>query len=447
VRHSVSHLRYLSLKVRLFTIYIMKRLMALAIAPTAKMPDVSKYSLGVPPSRDVVQKQLDVVQKELEAVQKQLHSTKVTILNQAEKIKVQAEESRRKDNVITRLQARSKQLEEEISRLKLNAPKTVEVSSRHPSIGILSKGMEIQKQEIEYLRTQLEIEQARNILLRDILQSHGISTGLKHDTHEQERGMGNGRLFDQGVGDERRSGDVREYEGDDGRAHFADEEDTPRAEINEHASMDRGDKDRMTPIRRPTTPTKKFSIKGHAHSPQAPMSNTKRASGGLDKQANLMADFTNLVAENASKRASGTESNLDEPQTIRGRLRREATLLSGSSNRSDVRIKSPARSGPSYINELDQRRSSTTAPKHVRSRTVRAAKLEQDPRSPWERSRAEVKIIPTGPRSDRPATAPTAPIAPSSPPIGPRLPVTNRRGEDGTGAYYSKGKHEILLPR
>ena len=98
------------------------------------MPGVSKYPLGIPPSRDVVQKQLDVVQKELEAVQKQLHSTKVTILNQAEKIKVQAEESRRKDNVITRLQARSKQLEEENSRLALNAPKTVEVASRHPSI-------------------------------------------------------------------------------------------------------------------------------------------------------------------------------------------------------------------------------------------------------------------------------------------------------------------------
>jgi len=67
--------------------------MPLAIAPTAKMPGVSKYPLGIPPSRDVVQKQLDVVQKELEAVQKQLHSTNVTILDQAEKIEFQAEES------------------------------------------------------------------------------------------------------------------------------------------------------------------------------------------------------------------------------------------------------------------------------------------------------------------------------------------------------------------
>jgi len=380
------------------------------------------------------------VQKELEAVQKQLHSTKVTINNQAEKIKVQAEEFRRKDSVITRLQARSKQLEEANSKLALNAPKTVAVPSRHPSIGIMSKGIEVLKKEIEYLRTQLEIYQAHDIQLRDILQSNGISAGLKSDIHGEERGMGDGRGSNQGVEDEERSDRVREYELDDERAHFTDEEDTTPAEIDENASMDRGDNDRMTPIRPPKTPTKMFSIKGHAQSPQAPMGNTSRTSDGLDKQASLMADLTKLIAENASKRASGTEPILDEPQTIRGRLCREPTLLSGSSNRNDVRTERSERSDQSGLNELDQRRSSTTAPKHARSRTVRAPESKHDPRSPWERSRAQGKIIPTGPRSDRPATPPTAPTAPSPTPIGPRLPVTNGRDEDGVGAYYSKGE-------
>jgi len=302
----------------------------------------------------------------------------------------------------------------------------------------MSKGIEVLKKEIEYLRSQLEIYQAHAIQLRGILLSNGISAGLKGDIHGEERGMGDGRGSNRGVENEWRSDHVREYEVDDERAHFTDEEDTTRAEIDENASMDRGDNDRMIPIRRPTTPTKIFIIKGHAQSPQAPMSNTRRASGGLDKQANLMADFTKLVAENASKRASGTESILDEPQTIRGRLCQEATLLSGSSNRNDVRTERSERSDQSGLNELDQRRSSTTGPKHVRSRTVRAAESEHDPRSPWERSRAEGKIIPTGPRSDRPATPPTAPTAPFPPPIGPRLPVTNGRDEDGVGAYYSK---------
>lgn len=251
--------------------------------------------------------------------------------------------------------------------------------------------------------------------------------------------MGDGRGSNQGVEDERRSDGVREHEVDNGRDHFADEGDTPRA-ADENASMDRGDNDRMTPISRPTTPTKIFSIKGHAQSPQALKSNTRRTSDGLAKQANLMADFTKLVAEKASRRVGGNGSVLDHLQIIPNQSYREDPLLSGSSNRSDVRTERSERFDQSGLNELDQRRSSSTAPKSVRSRTVRAVELEHDPRSPWERSRAEGKIIPTGPRSDRPATPPTAPTAPFPPPIGPRLPMTNGRDDDGVGAYYSKQK-------
>jgi hypothetical protein len=94
--------------------------MTLAIAPTPQKCDDPEHPLGIPPSRDVVQKELEGVQKELDTVQKQLHSAKVTINNQAEKFKVQLEELRRKDTVITRMQARSKQWEEEHSRLAMN---------------------------------------------------------------------------------------------------------------------------------------------------------------------------------------------------------------------------------------------------------------------------------------------------------------------------------------
>jgi hypothetical protein len=449
------------------------RLMTLAICPTPKKPDVAEYPLGIPPGRDVVEKQINT--------QKHLHSAKVTINNQAEKVKVQAEELKRKDGVITRLQARINQLEEENSILELKA-KPHETPLRRPSVGILSRGIEVQKKEIEYQKRQLEIKQAHNIRLRDLLQSNGISSGLEDDIHEERRGMEDGRRSNQGLDDERganhrvdeerrsdrgiddgrrsnhgiddkrRSDYWSELEIDDGRARIMDEEkggfrDGAGVEIDHHRDRDREDNGgyQTTPTKRPSTPTKVLSIKGHAQSPQAPMSNTRRAGGGLDKMAALMADFTELVAGKASRRVSATGSISNEvlPTSGRSYPHPREPVLSGSGNPnptlSDIRINSPARSDQTDPREVDKRRRSATVSSYVGSRSERAAELDQDSRSPWERSRVEgKKIIPTGPRSDRPQTPLIGPVPP---PIGPRLPEkTGRKRHGGIGAYYSKDK-------
>jgi hypothetical protein len=215
-------------------------------------------------------------------------------------------------------------------------------------------------------------------------------------------------------------------------------------EIDHHRDRDREDNGgyQTTPTKRPSTPTKVLSIKGHAQSPQASMSSTRRPGGGLDKMAALMADFTELVAEKASRRVSATGSISNEVLPTPGRFYPHAREpdLSGSRNTSptlsDIRINSPARSDQTDPWEFDERCRSTTVSSYVCSRSERAAELDQDSRSPWERSRAEGKTIPTGPRSDRPQTPPIGPIPP---PIGPRLPVdASRRNEGGKGDHYSK---------
>jgi hypothetical protein len=442
--------------------------MTLAIAPILEKPHIPEYPLGVPPGRDVVEKQINV--------QKHLSSAKVTINNQAEKLRVQAEELKRKDNVITRLQARVKDLEGESCTLALALKaQPVEIPSRHPSISIMSKGIEVHKKEIEYLERQLEIKHAHNIRLRDLLQSNGILSGLENDIHEEGRGMEDEKRSNHGIEDEKdgmrsnhgiedekisdqwRGGRGQEMDGR--RAEVTEEEkggssDEAGAEINYYRDRDREENDRTTPIRRPTTPTRRpttptrrpttptmiFSIRGHAQSPQAPTSNTRRTSGGLDKMANLMADFTELVAEKASRRLSSTRSISNEPRTTPGRsFPQDYPLGSSNSTQSDIRNSSPARSDPIDPKEVVTRRRSNTILVQGGSRAVRASDLGKDSRSPWERSRAEgKKIIPTGPRSDRPQTPP---IGPAPPPIGPRLPV--KRGgkkHGGIGAYYSKDK-------
>jgi hypothetical protein len=440
--------------------------MTLAIAPILEKPHIPEYPLGVPPGRDVVEKQINV--------QKHLSSAKVTINNQAEKLRVQAEELKRKDNVITRLQARVKELEGESCTLALALKaQPVEIAVRHPSISIMSKGIEVHKKEIEYLQRQLEIKHAHNIRLRDLLQSYGILSGLEDHIHEEGRGMEDGgksnhEIEDEkdgmrsihGIADEKISEQRRGQELDGGRAEVTEEEkgglpDEAGAEIDYYRDGDREENDRMTPIRRPTTPTRRpttpsmiFSIRGHAQSPQAPMSNTRRTSGALDKMANLMADFTELVAEKASRRLSSTRSISNEPRTTPGRsFPQDYPLGSSNSTSSDFRNSSPARSDPIDPKEVVTRRRSNTILVQGGWRAVRASDLGKDSRSPWERSRAEgKKIIPTGPRSDRPQSPP---IGPAPPPIGPRLP--KKRGgkkHGGIWAYYSKEKAtKIALDR
>jgi hypothetical protein len=432
--------------------------MTLAIAPTPEKPLIPEYPLGVPPGRDVVEKQINV--------QKHLFSAKVTINNQAEKLRVQAEELKRKDNVITRLQARVKELEGESCTLALALKaQPVETPVRHPSISIMSKGIEVHKKEIEYLQRQLEIKHAHNIRLRDLLQSKGILSGLEDDTHGEGRGMENGRKSNHGIDDERdgmrsnhgiedeKISDQRKGQEIDSRgAEVTEEEkgglpDEAGAEIDHYRDGDREENNRMTPIRRPTTPTRRpttptmiLSIRGHAQSPQAPMSDTRRTSGGLDKMANLMADFTELVAEKASRRLSSTRSISNEPRTTPGRsFAQDFPLGSSNSTSSDFRISSPAKSDLIDPEEVVTRRRSNTILVQGGSRAVRASDLGKDSRSPWERSRVEgKKIIPTGPRSDRPQTPPIGPVPP---PIGPRLPVkTGGKKRGGIGAYYSKDK-------
>jgi hypothetical protein len=169
------------------------------------------------------------------------------------------------------------------------------------------------------------------------------------------------------------------------------------------------------------------------------MSDTRRASGRLDKMANLMADFTELVVEKAS-RISSTRSISNEPRTTAGRsFPQDFPLGSSNSTSSDFRNSSPARSDPIDPKEVVTRRRSNTILVQGGSRAVRASDLGKDSRSPWERSRVEgKKIIPTGPRSDRPQTPPIGPVPP---PIGPRLPVkTGGKKRGGIGAYYSKDK-------
>jgi hypothetical protein len=414
--------------------------MTLAIAPIPEKPDIPEYPLGVPPGRDVVEKRINV--------QKHLHSAKDTIKNQAAKVMVQAEELKRKDNVINRLQARVKDLEGENCTLALALKaQPVEIPSRHPSISIMSKGIEVHKKEIEYLQRQLEVKQAHNIRLRDLLQSNGISSGLEDELHEEGRGIEEGRKSDHGIDDGMRSDHGNEEEHDHGRAPVTDEEkgdcrDGAGVDIDFCRERDREDTDgnRMTHIRRPTTPTKILSIRGHAQSPQAPMSDTRRRGGGQDKMANLMADFTELEAEKASRRLSSTGSISNEPRTTPGRpFPQDFPLGSSNSTSSDIRISSPARSDPIDPEEFVTRRRSITLLVQGGSRAIRASDLDKDSRSPWERSRAEVKkIIPTGPRSDRPQTPPIGPVPP---PIGPRLPVkTDRKRYGGIWAYYSKDK-------
>jgi len=395
--------------------------MTLAIVPILEKPDIPEYPLGVPPGRNVVETQINV--------QKHLSSAKVTINNQAKKLRAQAEELKRKDNVITRLQARLKDLEGESCTLAL-ALKAQPVGTpvRHPSISIMSKGIEVHKKEIEYLQRQLELKHARNIRLRDLRQSNGISSGLEDDTHEEVRGMEDGR----------RSCNDNGVEIDDGRAPVTDFEeggfrDGAGAEINYYGDRDLETDGRTTPVRRPTASTEIFSIRGHTQSPQAPLSNTRRTSGGLDKMANLMADFTELVAEKASRRLSSTRSISNEPRTTPDpSCPQKLPLDSSNPNPSDFRVSSPI-----DPKEVVTRRRSTAIVVQGGSRAVRASDLGKDSRSPWERSRAEVKkTIPTGPRSDRPQTPQIGPIPP---PIGPRLPVdASRRNEGGKGAYYSK---------
>jgi hypothetical protein len=431
--------------------------MTLAIAPILEKPDIPEYPLGVPPGRDVVEKQINV--------QKHLSSAKVTINNQAEKLRVQGEELKRKDNVITRLQTRVKELEGENCTLALALKaQPVEIPSRHPSISIMSKGIEVHKKEIEYLERQLEIKHAHNIRLRDLLQSNGVLSGLEDDIQEEGRGMEDGRKSNHGIEDEKDgmrsnhgiaddkiSDQRRGQEMDGRRAEVTEEEkgglpDEAGAETDYDRDGDREENDRTTPIRRPTTPTRRpttptmiFSIKGHAQSPQAPMSDTRRASGRLDKMANLMADFTELVVEKAS-RISSTRSISNEPRTTAGRsFPQDFPLGSSNSTSSDFRNSSPARSDPIDPKEVVTRRRSNTILVQGGSRAVRASDLGKDSRSPWERSRVEgKKIIPTGPRSDRPQTPPIGPVPP---PIGPRLPVkTGGKKRGGIGAYYSKDK-------
>jgi len=401
--------------------------MSLAIEPTPAKANIPERPLGRPPGRDVVEKQINV--------QKHLSSAKVTITNQAEKVKVQAEDLKRKDNVINRLQAKIDQLEEEKSILVLKA-KPVETSSRRPSVGILSRGIEVQKKEIEYQKRQLEIKQAHNIRLRDLLQSNGISSGLEDDIHEERRGMEDGRRSNQGldgemglshgVDDERRSDrgiddrrrsnhgidDERgsdywnEQEPDHGRARVTDEEkggfrDGAGADIDNGRNRHREDNDpnRTTPVKAPLTPPRALSIRGHAQSPQAPMSCTRRAGDGLDKMATLMADFTELVAEKASRRLSATGPTSNERPTFYCSPTSRHTGDSGATNptRSDTQISSPARSDQVDPTQVVTRRRSATILVQGGSRAARAADLDKDSRSPWERSQAEgKKTIPTG---------------------------------------------------
>jgi hypothetical protein len=433
--------------------------MTLAIAPILEKPDIPEYPLGVPPGRDVVEKQINV--------QKHLSSAKVTINNQAGKLRVQAEELKRKDNVITRLQARVKDLEGESCTFALALKaQPVEIPSRHPSVGIMSKGIEVHKKEIEYLQGQLEIKDAHNIRLSDLLQSNGILSGLEDDIHEEGRGMEDekrsnhgiedekdGMQSNHGIADEKISDQRRGQEMVGRRAEVTEEEkgglpDEAGAEIDYYRDSDREEKDQTTPIRRPTTPTVILSIRGHAQSPQAPLSDTRRRGGGQDKMANLMADFTELVAEKASRRLSSTRSISNEPRTTPGRsFPQDYPLGSSNSTQSDIRISSPARLDPIDPEEVVTRRRSNTILVQGGSRAVRASDLGKDSRSPWERSRAEgKKIIPTGPRSDRPQTPPIGPVPP---PIGPRLPVkTGGKRHGGIGAYYSKEKAtKITLDR
>jgi hypothetical protein len=435
------------------------------------MPDDPEHPLGVPPSRDVVQKEFEGVQKELDTVQKQLHSAKVTINNQAEKVKGQMEELRRKDTVITRMQARSKQFEEENSRLAVHNPQTPGITFRHAPVAVMSRGM--QNRELVYLKRQLERTQADNIRLRDLLHSNGIPTGLDDDdtishtarervmtddSYEEVRGMED-RRSDRRYGqemDERRAR-VRDEEREErGMRHcysgqgmskqrhrrsWIDERDRQGSRDSAGPGIDDyGHEPHRTD---PMTPTRGLSIRGHAQSsPQAPMSNNRRTSDGLDKMATLMADFTELIAEKANRRLSATGSMSNELVSTLDRSHSQDPLLSGSSSRSDNRINSPARSDRT----VDNRLRSPTVSSDARSRDMRAAESDQDSRSPWERSRAEGKIVPTGPRSNRPATPPIGPIPP---PIGPRLPMESGRRKDTLeGAYYSKSNTtKITLDR
>ena len=450
--------------------------MTLAIEPTPAKPNIPERPLGRPPGRDVVEKQINV--------QKHLSSAKVTITNQAEKVKVQVEELKRKDNVINRLQAKINQLEEENSILVLKA-KPIEAPFRRPSVGILSRGIEVQKKEIEYQKRQLDIKQAHNIRLRDLLQSNGISSGLEDDIHEERRGMedrrrsnqgldgerglshgvdderrsdcgiDDGRRSNYGIDDRRKSDHWNEQELDDGRARIMDEErggfrDRAISESDNRGYRDRdNDRNRTTPIKAPMTPPRALSIRGHAQSPQAPMSSTRRAGGGLDKMATLMADFTELVAEKASRRLSATGPTSHEPLTdsCSPISRHAGGGDAANPTRSDAQISSPARSDRTDPKQVGTRRRSATILVQGGSRAVRAADLGKDSRSPWERSQAEgKKTIPTGPRSDRPQIPPIGPVPP---PIGPRLPAkTGRKKHGGIGAYFPKDKaSKITLDR
>jgi hypothetical protein len=336
----------------------------------------------------------------------------------------------------------------------------------------MSRGM--QNRELVYLKRQLERTQADNIRLRDLLHSNGIPTGLDDDdtiSHTaRERGMTDDSYEEVRGMEDRRSDRRYGQKMDERRARVRDEEREERGKRQVDDSgqgmsnqrhrpswMDerdrQGSRDSARPgianfgheTRRtdPTTPTRGLGIRGHAQSsPQAPMSNTRRTSGGLDKMATLMADFTELIAEKANRRLSATGSMSNELRTTLGRSYSKDPLQSGSSSRSENRINSPARSDRT----VDNRRRSPTVSSDARSKDMRAAESDEDSRSPWERSRAEGKIIPTGPRSNRPATPPIGPVPPA---IGPRLPMESGRRKDTLeGAYYSKSNTtKITLDR
>jgi len=428
-------------------------LMLIEPVPTGpKNADSGTQILAKPPSR--------------EASKAQLTLARATISNQADQLKRQADDTKLqaqvlelRKNAITRLSMEKKELEDKCSRseelnkqlegeiFRLEADnerlegdkqraidrlaRYVQSSSQSQAqvprptgtVATLIRKNQLQKREIIYQRTQLDIKQAHNERMRQLLQEAGIPAGLDDDPLESIRGM---------AVEGQEQMDDREAAWEECDESLS--EDVLRDQANE--SMERR-KSLKPAVNVGSRPELEEQEEPEIHQQRAQAVYTKEGPEGHYQDNKLLSpskiikiNRQNVVKVGKSenddqtthKHYDSAQSSPTNTHAVKGgstRPRRAqmtpkhspGDIATKFGNFQDLLAKSESDRiiSPPKATWIDRGKVQSLAEplqdglEGVSNRLRRATVTnDDDHRSPWERSRAQSKAIPTGPRNSTP---------------------------------------------